>query len=93
MSQLTNQRTTTRSGELFELAGEHLAGGVGSGTRSPRSGWKPHPIFVEHGSGSHVCDVDGNQYIDYQMGQGPLIQIEAVRAQAAEMRAAYPDLY
>ena len=73
MSQLTNERTTTRSGELFELAGKHLAGGVGSGTRSPRSGWKPHPIFVDHGSGSHIFDVDGNEYIDYQMGQGPLI--------------------
>jgi glutamate-1-semialdehyde 2,1-aminomutase len=73
VSQLINQRTTTRSRELFDLAGRHLAGGVGSGTRSPRSGWKPHPIFVDHGSGSHVYDVDGNDYIDYQMGQGPLI--------------------
>jgi uncharacterized protein len=27
------------------------------------------------------------------MGQGPLIQIEAARAQADEMRAAYPGLY
>ena len=27
------------------------------------------------------------------MGQGPLIQIEAAREQAAEMRAAYPEMY
>src|SRR5262249_13773288 len=27
------------------------------------------------------------------MGQGPLIQIEAARAQAEEMRAAYPVMY
>jgi glutamate-1-semialdehyde 2,1-aminomutase len=67
------QRRTDESRKLFELAGRHLAGGVGSGTRSPRSGWTPHPLFVDCASGSHVVDVDGNEYLDYQMGQGPLI--------------------
>ena len=62
-----------RSQELFARAQVHLAGGVGSGTRSPRAGWKPCPIFVASGQGSRVTDVDGNTYIDYQMGQGPLI--------------------
>ncbi len=69
----TTIRSTERSQALFATAQEHLAGGVGSGTRSPRSGWKPSPIFVDHASGSRVTDVDGNEYIDYQMGQGPLI--------------------
>lgn len=72
-SSLDTERPTATSRKLFERAGEHLAGGVGSGTRSPRAGWKPHPIFVEHATGSHVVDVDGNEYIDFQMGQGPLI--------------------
>jgi glutamate-1-semialdehyde 2,1-aminomutase len=72
-SSVGTDRPTARSRALFELAGEHLAGGVGSGTRSPRAGWKPHPLFVDHASGSRVIDVDGNEYIDYQMGQGPLI--------------------
>jgi glutamate-1-semialdehyde 2,1-aminomutase len=67
------KRTIAESGRLFELANKHLAGGVGSGTRSPRSGWLPHPIFVDHATGSRVFDVDGNEYVDYQMGQGPLI--------------------
>lgn len=67
------QPTTTRSQELFELAGAHLAGGVGSGTRSPRSGWLPVPVFVDHGEGSSLVDADGNRYVDYVMGQGPLI--------------------
>jgi glutamate-1-semialdehyde 2,1-aminomutase len=66
-------RCTERSQELFARAQEHLAGGVGSGTRSPRSGWRPSPIYVDHASGSRVTDVDGNEYVDYQMGQGPLI--------------------
>ena len=72
-SDVNTKRSTERSGELFELAGRHLAGGVGSGTRSPRSGGLPHPIFVDHATGSRVIDVDGNEYVDYQMGQGPLI--------------------
>jgi glutamate-1-semialdehyde aminotransferase len=30
------------------------------------------PKFLERGKGSHVWDVDGNEYIDWQMGIGPL---------------------
>jgi glutamate-1-semialdehyde 2,1-aminomutase len=66
-------RATAQSQQLFERAQRHLAGGVGSGTRSPRAGWGPSPIYVAEASGSRVTDVDGTTYIDYQMGQGPLI--------------------
>lgn len=31
------------------------------------------PIFLERGEGSHVWDVDGNEYIDYPMALGPII--------------------
>lgn len=30
------------------------------------------PIYLERGHGSHVWDVDGNEYIDMTMGVGPL---------------------
>ncbi len=30
------------------------------------------PIYLQRGKGSHVWDVDGNEYIDYNMGIGPL---------------------
>lgn len=30
------------------------------------------PKYLQHGKGSHVWDVDGNEYIDYLMGIGPL---------------------
>lgn len=30
------------------------------------------PKYLQRGSGSHVWDVDGNEYIDYNMGIGPL---------------------
>lgn len=31
------------------------------------------PNFLERGQGSHVWDVDGNEYIDYPMALGPII--------------------
>jgi glutamate-1-semialdehyde aminotransferase len=31
------------------------------------------PKFLKSGKGSHVWDVDGNEYIDYVMGVGPII--------------------
>ncbi len=30
------------------------------------------PIYLEKGQGCHVWDVDGNEYLDYVMGVGPL---------------------
>src|SRR5947209_10243821 len=31
------------------------------------------PAFLARARGSHVWDVDGNEYIDYAMGLGPVI--------------------
>jgi glutamate-1-semialdehyde 2,1-aminomutase len=64
---------TDKSKQLFERAQKHFAGGVGSGTRSPASGWLPNPVYVDNGLGSHIWDVDENEYIDYLVGGGPLI--------------------
>ncbi|MCF8432415.1 MAG: aspartate aminotransferase family protein, partial [Melioribacteraceae bacterium] len=30
------------------------------------------PKYLKKGKGSHVWDVDGNEYIDFNMGIGPL---------------------
>jgi len=64
---------TDRSQSLFQEAQKFLAGGIGSGTRAPSSGWIPSPIYVDRGEGSHIWDVDGNEYIDFFAGGGPLI--------------------
>ncbi len=32
-----------------------------------------YPSYVKSGSGSHVTDVDGNEFIDYVLGLGPII--------------------
>jgi glutamate-1-semialdehyde aminotransferase len=30
------------------------------------------PMYLQKGKGAHVWDVDGNEYLDYNMGIGPL---------------------
>ncbi|MGZ4129556.1 MAG: aspartate aminotransferase family protein, partial [Actinomycetota bacterium] len=64
---------TPRSAELFELASRSLPGGVGSTARSRKVGWTPYPPAIDHGEGSAVWDVDGNRYVDYLLGLGPML--------------------
>jgi glutamate-1-semialdehyde 2,1-aminomutase len=58
---------------LFERACRTIPGGAGSTARLPRNGWNPYPIFMAEGRGSRLRDVDGNSYIDYLLGLGPMI--------------------
>ena len=74
----------SRSEELFEKANKLMPGGVNSPVRA----FQPYPFFTKRGQGSCITDVDGNEYIDYCLGFGPLILghahpkiIEAVKAQ------------
>jgi len=64
---------TTRSGEMFERTQKTIAGGVGSVARSPMAGFAPYPPFLKRGEGSRIWDVDGNEYVDYALGFGPLL--------------------
>lgn len=57
------------SRELFERAKRVLAGGVNSPVRA----FSPYPFYTERAEGSKMWDVDGNRYIDYCMGYGPLL--------------------
>jgi glutamate-1-semialdehyde 2,1-aminomutase len=63
---------TKKSAEMFERAQKTLAGGVGSVARSPLAGF-PYPLYFECGEGARIWDVDGNEYVDYVLGAGPLI--------------------
>ena len=61
-----------RSTALFDEAKRRLPGGVNSPVVSFRAvGGQPQ--FISRGSGSHIWDVDGNEFIDYVMSWGPLI--------------------
>ena len=62
-----------KSKALFEAAREVIPGGVNSTARAVWSGWDPYPLFVQGGSGSRLRDADGNDYIDYLLGLGPMI--------------------
>ena len=64
--------THTKSEELFRRAVEMIPGGVNSPVRAFRS-VGGQPLFIARGEGSHLFDVDGNEYIDYVGSWGPLL--------------------
>jgi glutamate-1-semialdehyde 2,1-aminomutase len=55
-----------RSAELLARARSSLAGGVTSNWQISQ----PQPIWLSHGSGSRVWDVDGHEYVDLHGGYG-----------------------
>jgi glutamate-1-semialdehyde 2,1-aminomutase len=59
-----------KSAELHASARRWLVGGVNSNFRL---GGTPQPLFFRSAAGSHVYDVDGNEYVDYVLGMGPAI--------------------
>ncbi len=60
----------SQSAQLLERAKKSLAGGVASEFRKYNH---PHAIFYSHGLGNKIYDVDGNEYLDYTLSQGPLL--------------------
>ena len=62
----------SKSEELFRRAQETIPGGVNSPVRAYRS-VGGNPPFIARGEGSHIFDVDGNEYIDYVGSWGPLL--------------------
>jgi glutamate-1-semialdehyde 2,1-aminomutase len=61
-----------KSVELFQRALTLLPGGVDSPVRAFRA-VGGQPLFIDHGQGPYLYDVDGNRYIDYVLSWGPLI--------------------
>ena len=60
---------TEKSRQLFDEAKTVLPGGVSSPVRAI----KPYPFYTKSADGSKITDIDGNTYIDYVMGYGPLL--------------------
>lgn len=60
------------SHKLFEDAKLNIPGGVNSPVRAFRAVGQ-NPIFIDHAKGSHIFDVDGNEYVDYVCSWGPMI--------------------
>ncbi len=71
--QETPKLNITKSLELFEQASGLIPGGV-LGARKPGDFIAgEYPIFLESGKGARLIDVDGNEFIDYLCGYGPII--------------------
>jgi glutamate-1-semialdehyde 2,1-aminomutase len=77
--------THTKSEAAFQRAQKVIPGGVNSPVRAFR-GVGGTPPFIARGEGSHIFDIDGNEYIDYVGSWGPLLLghrhpaiVEAVR--------------
>ena len=58
-----------RSTEMIALAREHLAGGATSNWQIAQ----PQAVWMSHGAGSKVYDVDGTEYVDMHGGYGASI--------------------
>jgi glutamate-1-semialdehyde 2,1-aminomutase len=55
-----------RSAAFYERAVRRVPGGVNSNVRLDAP-----PVFFERAAGAWLFDVDGNDYVDYLLGQGP----------------------
>jgi glutamate-1-semialdehyde 2,1-aminomutase len=88
-----------RSREYFARAQRSLVEGVNSPSRG-EAVYSGGPIALERGRGSRVWDVDGNEYVDFMMSFGALIQghahpkivevVSNVIAQGSHFAAATP---
>jgi glutamate-1-semialdehyde 2,1-aminomutase len=62
-----------------------VAGGVASSWQAS----PPHTIYIDHGLGNRLWDIDGNEYLDFHLGYGAMVTghahpkiVEAIRKQA-----------
>lgn len=63
------QAKTPRSAARFERAQQLLP--RGSEHTLPIK--VPYPLFMSHGQGSHLQDIDGNEYVDYILSGGAIV--------------------
>ena len=66
----TPTRSFESSTRLHERATKSLAGGVSTAFRMYE---RPVPLFIREARGAYLVDEDGNEYIDYACGYGPVI--------------------
>lgn len=58
-----------KTNQLFDLCKSVVAGGESSYARLSNT----RPIVMSHGKGARFWDVDGNEYLDWCLGYGPMI--------------------
>ncbi|GAB4339246.1 MAG: glutamate-1-semialdehyde 2,1-aminomutase [Candidatus Abyssubacteria bacterium] len=63
------KKKTPTSERMFEAAQKVIPGGC----EHMLSHTTPYPVFIERGEGAYLTDVDGNRYVDYLNGGGPVL--------------------
>ena len=58
-----------RSDQLWKQAKQVIPRGVPSSFQDAA----PQPVFIDHGKGSLIWDVDGNEYVDFHNGFGVMV--------------------
>lgn len=78
------RRRTPSSQKIHKRAEASLPMGVSSSFQAV----PPYPLFIDRAEGSHIWDIDGNEYIDFHLGFGSLlvghshpVLVEALRDQ------------
>ncbi len=83
---------TAQSQRLHARALEVMPDGVAAYSQNRA----PHPLYLNSGQGSRIRDVDGNEYIDYMLGAGPLVlghrHPEVIAAVHAAVDEAVPNV-
>ncbi len=62
-----------KSQELFARSAQVIPAGIYGHQTPAMLVPGSYPYFFDHGQGSHVWDVDGNEYIDYMCSYGPIV--------------------
>jgi glutamate-1-semialdehyde 2,1-aminomutase len=65
----TYQERTPRSREAHKRAAERIPLGVASNYRA----YDPYPLFARSAKGGHLHDIDGNEYVDFNLCFGALM--------------------
>jgi glutamate-1-semialdehyde 2,1-aminomutase len=65
----TYEKRTPRSKDAHKRAESRLPLGVASNYRA----YDPYPIFVRDGKGGYIHDIDGNEYLDFNLCFGALM--------------------
>ena len=88
----TQRRNLTKSRAHYKEALKHMPLGVSSNFRY----WgDDETVFVDHGKGARLWDIDGNEYVDYRLGYGPAIlghchpDVDAAARQAQSVGTVY----
>ncbi|MCV3740059.1 glutamate-1-semialdehyde 2,1-aminomutase [Lentilactobacillus hilgardii] len=76
-----------KSKQAFKESSQYMPGGVNSPVRAFKN-VGGNPLFISKGAGSHIFDIDGNEFIDYVLSWGPLILGHADSKVVTDLQAA-----